>query len=122
MLLKDVSHPIDSISLKLILGEMYETMYGIHNHDAVDEGRYNPLALVSVHPKERIRPYDLTSRIIYRFALWNIKEHFGLSLTEFLNLTRDQTETLFEMAQHFGQKNAEPTDAAIRALEKLKPS
>lgn len=105
---------LDSITLKLVMREQYETMYDICNHD-----NSSPLALVEMHKKERIVPYGRYNHLVNMFCLYEIREMTGLTLTEFFELTRVEVEHLLDLAAERSRikavKNSQ-TDAAIRNL------
>lgn len=88
---------IDSYSVQLVLRESYEMMYRIFNHDGL-EAKGRPLALVAMHPKEDATTFSRLHRTIQRYEKQGIKDMFGLSLTDFLNLPRDYVELLFRLA------------------------
>jgi len=92
----------------------YETMYGIYDHD--NDPDKNPLALVTLHPKEDVSEYSELYRTINRFAIHKIHEQFGVSLVEFLNLPRDYVQLLFRISTDTAEANQKPIDEAMRKL------
>lgn len=114
-LLEKVTVGIDSYSVQLILRESYETMYRIFNHDGV-EAKARPLALVAMHPKEDSTSFSRLHRTIQRYDKQGIKDMFGLSLTEFLNLPRDYVELLFRLAVEKMQSENPAIDKMARQL------
>lgn len=90
---------MDSYTTTLAWREYYETHFGIFNHDAPDAVKYNPLALVALHPKEDTYAYSLLHRFLWRFRQYRIQANWGYSLTEFLNLPWYYTEDIFRIEQ-----------------------
>lgn len=86
---------LEPINLRLALQEQYETYYGIYNHD---DPHAPPLSIVTFHDKERHLPYTRYRRLVSNYIRYGIREIFGLSLTEFLQLPRAEIELLLEEA------------------------
>lgn len=107
---------LDSITLKLILREQYETMYDVYDHT-----NSSPLALVEMHKKERVIPYGRYSHLVNMYCLYEIREMTGLTLTEFFDLTRVEVEHILDLAAERSRvkavKNSQ-TDADIRNLNR----
>lgn len=105
----------DSISLKLVLQEEYETIYGICNHDDVNK---NPLALVSMHPKENVASRSKLYNTIRRYDFHEIYQKFGVSLPEFLGLPHEYVELLFQMSAEKAKEKQPGIDKVLKDLEK----
>lgn len=110
----------DSYQTQLVLREMYETQYGIFNHEDPIHMRERPLSLVALHPKENTTKWSRLYQTIRRYDLHDIHAKFGLSLPEFLELPRDIVELLFELSTERSQRSNPNVDRAIRELEKGK--
>lgn len=112
---------VDSVTLQMVLQEHYETYYSICNHDA----RYvPPLSLVTMQLKERVDPYSRYRRVTENYILYGIRELYGFTLSEFLDLPRNRVELLLEIAgerkRHRDQSEdrlARQTAKAARAFE-----
>ncbi len=112
---------IDSITLQMVLQEHYETYYSIYNHDV---GYVPPLSLVTMQTKERVAPYSRYRRVVENYILYGIRELFGYTLSEFLDLPRSRIDLLFEIAgerkrhrDHKEDQLARQTAKAARAFE-----
>ncbi len=105
--------PQDSITLKLLLLEHYETHYKIFNHDAPV---VPPLSLVSMHDKERYDPFNRERKLTENYMLYKIRDAFGYSLSEFLELPRAKVEALMEIAANESRKAASRESATLREL------
>lgn len=77
---------MDSSTTVLALREVYETQYGIFNHDAPNVAKEAPLALVAMHRKEDAYSYSMERHYLWRFRLHKIPEKWGLSLNQWLEL------------------------------------
>ncbi len=108
----------DSYQTQLVLREMYETQYGIFNHDDPINERERPLSIVALHPKENWTKWSRLYRTIRRYDFHDIKGKFGLSLTEFLELPREIVELLFEISAERANRDQPQIDKAIRELER----
>lgn len=114
-----VKGPIDSISLKLAFLEHYETYYGIYDH----EGHHHTvsvLAPILMHQKENYEPYGRYIRLATNFDLYDIKTLFGYNLTEFLNLTRNEIDMLFEVAAQKKLRRESLEDKTLKELSRVK--
>lgn len=78
----------------------YQTEYGIYNHERPD--RQRPLALVAYHPKEDVLEGGPLYSHIRRYFNYQIFKHFGLNLTEFLELPPHVVELLYDIARADG--------------------
>lgn len=116
VMLERVTEGIDSISAKLLLREAYEQLYLIFDHNQLHKVR--PLGLVAMHPKENVSDYSKLYRTVFRYKHQNIKEHFGLSLTEFLDLPHEMVELCFKIAYEHVQKETPAINAALKDLER----
>lgn len=68
----------------LVMGEMYESAYGIYDHTKIDPNR--PLISVAFHEAEDTLATSALYEQINRFADLKIFKYFGISLTEYLDL------------------------------------
>lgn len=103
---------LDSISLKLALQEHYETFFHIFDHDAK---RVPPLALVTMHDKERYTPYSRRRRLLKNFGFYGIKDLYGYNFSEFLELPRADIEELMEEAANHKNRKDSREDTLARA-------
>lgn len=89
------------MSVQLMCMEEYDDFYGIFNHDSrfdeQGEGRdMRPMAAVAMHPKEQYGSYGPLEHKMYRYMINGIKDRYGVSWSEFLLLTRRETEIMFK--------------------------
>lgn len=106
---------IDSISLSLMLQEHYETYYHLFNHDAT---YVPPLALVTLHPKERYSPFSRRRRLLQNYMHYGIKDLFGYNFTEFIDRTRAEVDEMLEEAAFRKHRKDARDDKDARELER----
>ncbi len=111
---KLTSARVDSITLQLALREHYETYYEICDHNAKG---LSPLALVTMHTKERYEPYSRYQTLANNFVNYGIKELFGYNLTRFLELPRVKINTLMEIAAARKRQRAHVVAQENKSLE-----
>lgn len=92
----DVAPVLCSTDTRLLLTDRYETTYGICNHDQADPTR--PLLLIAMHPAEDTCTGSVLYERLEQFADLCITKHFGLSLTEFLELPTDVCSEIMRIA------------------------
>lgn len=97
-LLSEYKGQLTSIPAQMVLREAYDEYFGIYNHTA--DPLRNGLGMVSHHQREDYGDYGPILHMIYRYRFYNIYQHFGLSLTEFLALPREYTTAVFEVVAH----------------------
>lgn len=98
-LLTTVSDEVDSMSVQLMCMEEYDDFYGIFDHDSRfdEDGKdHRPMAAVAMHPKEQYGSYGPLEHKMYRYMINGIKDRFGVTWSEFLQLSRRETEIMFK--------------------------
>lgn len=115
--IKEALHNIprlDSIETRIMLQEQYEQDFGIYNHDK----QPRPLSLVSMHPKENTVEAGSLFSLIRRYAMLNVKDTFGLSLTEWLNLPYDHADVVKHICSEEMKSKAKSAEVARREFNK----
>lgn len=79
-----------------MLLEKYETVHGIYNHAIDDPDK--PLAIVALHDGENTGIGSTLYERIELFAERGVTKHFGLSLSEFLELPTDVCDRILEIS------------------------
>lgn len=87
--------PMPVVELKMVLLELYETMYGVHDHMR-DTTR--PLSTVGFHAAEEINKDSLLEQSMVNYIKKGIKELYGISYIEFLELPHDVVELMISVA------------------------
>lgn len=82
---------------EIITLSCYQTEYGIFDHQRAS--RHRPLALVAMHPKEDVVEGGPLFTHIRKYYHHQVHKHFGLSLSEFLELPPYVAEFLYEIAR-----------------------
>lgn len=117
-MLNTLKEGIDSVSLKLMLQESYETVFGIFDHNNELALKHRPLALVAMHPKENPSHYSKMYRTIRRYHKLNIYGTFGMALDRFLEMPHEYVELLFDIASMSARKEGNDVSSVMQQLEK----
>jgi len=114
------SKDISGFDLDIIIREMYLDKYGISNLD--DPSR--PLALVAMNQKEDYGNGNYLYERFDQFKIYDINKHYGLSVTEFLDLPRDIVENILTVLRDEQQKIKQMRIQAEAAAKKsdLRPA
>lgn len=94
----------NSIDGQIVLNEYYETLFKLYNHYSGDNRR--PLASVALHPEEDIIKNSLLEESIKTFYLRNIKETFGITYLEFIELPRYIGDIMSEVGKELLKKKS----------------
>lgn len=103
---------LDGFETQIVLREFYEELSGIANLN--DPKR--PLALVGESPVDGNHLLWPLYNRIREFKLYEIHKHYGLSLTEFMELPRDIVEMILGDQREEAERQR---NAARRAEQKL---
>lgn len=96
----------------------FDVAYQIHDH--FDDDLYHPLATVMMHEKESYHKRGSLYRLIERYELYSIKERFGISFNEFIELPHDVVESMFDIAfQLTERQRAVESNAESKARQEL---
>jgi hypothetical protein len=106
-----------SIDAQIVLNEFYETLFKIYNHYSGDNRR--PLASVALHPEEDIIKNSLLEESIKTFYLRNIKETFGISYLEYIELPRYIGEIMSDVGKELLKKKSNIADDVQKELDGL---
>jgi hypothetical protein len=110
----ETARVLDSISAKLVLSEVYETMYDIFDHDQY--GAHRPLGVVAHHTKENYNDYGPLYHMAYKYRLHDIRRNFGYTFDEFLQLPREFITVLFEVCAHEATKTNKTVNDVVDSL------
>lgn len=87
---------LDNVDTRIVLQDVYETEFGIFDH--LKNSAARPLSSVAMHPAEDINTDSLLEESIRTYVVKGIKELYGLSLIEFLELPMDIIAMLLNIA------------------------
>lgn len=107
---------LSTLELKVVLYQIYETEYGIFDHISATN---RPLSSVAFYPAEDSLDGSPLDSIMRTYIDKNIKETFGLSLLEFLDLPRDTIELMIEISNGEMKKKQPVMDKLASDLNKL---
>lgn len=103
---------MNNVEIKIIMGDLYETEYQIYDH--LNTRKSRPLSSVAYHESEDINKGSLLKEAFSMYISRGIKDIYGLSILEFLELPKDIVELMFLVADEEPAKKAK----AIAELEK----
>lgn len=106
---------MSSIEARIALQEQYEQDFGLYNHDS----RPNPLALVSMHPKENVVEAGSLYSLVRRYVMLNVKDTFGLSLAEWLDLPYDMASLIRDICSTETKRKATAASNAKKGLDSM---
>lgn len=115
--IKHIRSGLSRNDLKSVLYQVYETEYGIHDHLAKTNRPLSSVAFFDIENSLDGSPLD---SIMRTYASKNIKEVFGLSLFEFLEMPRDILELMINIANEEMKKKQPVLDQLNSEFNKLK--
>lgn len=95
---------LDVIDARIVLRDLYEATYGIYR--PVSKAIKRPLSSVAFHDAEMVNVDSLLEDSIRTYASRNVKDHFGLSLVEFMELPRDIAQMLLRIGDEINSKKS----------------
>jgi len=99
-----------------MLSESYDIQYGIFDHNlSVDQ----PYSLVELHDKERLDRVSPLYELMRVFVEKKILKHFGISFDKFIELPRDWTKELFEIAGKLNEEEDKIRSETEKELAEL---
>lgn len=105
----------DPIDVRIMLIEAYETVYGICDHDS--EGLDDPLALVSMHPKEDTATYGRLYGELMRFSKEeSFRDMWGLSIMELLELPKDVVDEMYRITREAQEEHGQNVSSVSRKM------
>ena len=103
---------MSGIDANIVLYDLYETNYGIYNH--INAVKQKPLASVALHETEDNTTTSALYEAIETYHNKGIKELFGLSIKEYLDLPNEICIKLMEVAN----KNTQKNNTILSSIEK----
>lgn len=113
----DTLPQLDAVDAKVVMREMYETRFGIHNH--LNKFSKRPLASVAFHGAENTIKDSMLEETLKTYANRNIKDIFGLTVLEFLELPMDVVSLMLDIADQISAKKEGDIDGIQRDLNKM---
>ena len=101
---------LSGVDFKIVALELYETIYGIYKHIGNTK---RPMASVAFHDCEDYTTDSLLEAAMDTFITKSIKELFGLSFPEYLELPHDVVMSLGEI----GLKHIQRKDSDINRIK-----
>ena len=97
--------PVDAV---IAMYDLYESRYGIFNHQDKNSLKAKPLASVAFHECEDFTKGSLLEEMMNLYLVKRIKSIFGISFIDFMELPRDVIQLMFAVSE---------TDAAKKTAE-----
>lgn len=108
----------DAIQAKIVLDEAYEMEYNIYNHAVFDKENPDPLRLIGLHPKEDTYKDSLFKEWVDRYLDSGIKETYGLTLIEWLNVPIDRAIEMLDCSKDYTDRK----DRLLKDIERQRES
>lgn len=106
---------VDPYTSQLLLTEAYDIDFGIADHNL--PFFQGPMNLIKMYPKEDPVSYSRRYELIRRYGIYRIKEHFGLSVQEFLQQSREYVEFYLRLGAEYAVESRKAADAAKASVE-----
>lgn len=116
-MVQKVSQKLGSTDTALVMLEKYETVYGLHNHDAPDPNR--PLAMLAINAAEDASTGSSLYERIDQFEERKIFQRFGVALDKFLELPSDICMRLMEVAKAKQDKEGQMASNVLASLQHM---
>jgi len=107
---------LTGVDAQIVLYELYEIESGIYNHLNKIEKR--PLSGVAFHDCEENTKTSILHTSIDQYAALGIREHFGMSLVEYLNLPQELCLKIIETCKDIIRKKSGIVDQIQQDLGK----
>lgn len=98
---------------KIVLGDLYETRFGIFNHD---DRTKNPLASVLMHDAEDVMLDSALADLLIEFAVEDYGDLWKISLTEFMGLPKPIADLMRRVKAIAVKKKAEQLSSILPSL------
>ena len=103
------------MDLQIVMGELYETEFGIFDH--IRHGQNRPLSAVAFHPSQDVNENSGLKKVIQSYIHSNIQADYGLNLLEFMDLPIDVTQLLVQMSLEKKSQKEAIANQVIRETE-----
>lgn len=115
LLAASYSGSMDGIQLKLALSELYETTYGIYDHENGSPTR--PLALVACHVQEDSSSFSPLHRRVHEYMELKLFESTGIPLDRLMEMPADLVRVIIDKAKAGITRTGAHVDKQLRQLE-----
>ncbi len=99
--------------------DVYESGFGIYNHNQHAADNSRPLALVAMHWSESSSDQSALYERIEQFKERQVYQTFGLNLTEFLDLPRDVCVHILDLCGKKQAAEGKITDDLARRFQQV---
>lgn len=107
--------PVDA---QLVMRDLYEGKYGIYNH--IGKSKIRPLSSIASHPCEDINTGSMLESSMMVYIEKRIKDHFGLTLLEYLQQPMDVVEMMNRISDDHNSKRAKEIQTTQDELNKIR--
>lgn len=105
-----------STDAQLLMLEQYETLFGIFDHNKPGVSASNPFAVVELHAAEDVYTYSLKRERMEQFMFHGVKDAFGVSWLEYLQLPAADAQEMMIMAAQRKAKEDNNSSDLLRQL------
>lgn len=102
------------------MSDLYETKYGVFNHVGMSSIR--PLSTVAMHLPEDYLDGDIGEQYYRLYLDKRIKEHFGLTIDEYLDRPRHAIEMMNRVADEENKRHSSAASSVEAQFKKLQQS
>lgn len=110
---------LECVDAQQVLTTAYEMEYHIYPH--LRYAKERPLSSVAFFECENINDGSLLEQVIKTYTGKNIREHYGLTLLEYLDLPVDVVDLLNRTSDELNKSKASIADDLTRQLQALDP-
>lgn len=107
--------PVDAM---IVMCDLYETRYGIYNHQDKTAVLTKPLASVAFHESEEFTKGSLLEEMMTLYIVKRIQSIFGLNFVDFMELPRDVISLMFSVSETDAAKKTAEIDSLEKSLGK----
>jgi hypothetical protein len=95
---------LNAVDSAIVLGSAYDVEYGVHNH--FKQAIAKPLSSVAFHDVENPNDGSLMETILRIYIAKNIREIYGLSIAEYLEMPVDVVDMLNRSADEENRRKS----------------
>lgn len=111
------AEPLDGITTSIVAMEAYDVNYGICSHD--DD--FEPLSLVTLHPKENYFKHGKLEQSIHAFRTHKVGIHMNMSFGDFMKQPRHVNKMILKECELAERKEATTAAQIMAGLQGDRP-
>jgi len=119
-LYSNVTTALSSIGTKLLLKESFNNMY--YSKKPEDDDLYSVFSVTLYKEEESTREHNELKDFIAEYHIYEFKDFFGMSLSEFMELTRSQKDAYIEELKLLKMEKRKADEESLNQLDAIKRS